>query len=387
MQCDRYDLVLGGGGLAAGLVVLALRRHRPELRVAVVETGATFGGNHIWSSFAADLGPAETALVAPLVAWRWPGYEVRFPAYRRAIPAAYQSATSQKLHTALVAALPADCRFTQAQVAELAPDHVRLADGRRLDASAVIDARGAQPTGALELGFQKFLGLRVELEAPHQLAGPIIMDATVSQPDAYRFVYVLPFGPTTLFVEDTYYADGPALDIETLTARIHAYAAQQGWRILRVDYQETGALPIAIDGDIDRHLAHFPAGVPPIGLAAGLFHPVTGYSLPDAARLAMHIAALPDLSGPVLDHAIRTWARARWRERGFYRMLNKMLFRAAHPTERWRILQHFYRLDPGLVGRFYAGHTGFADKLRILAGRPPVPIGRALAAVLMKERR
>lgn len=45
------------------------------------------------------------------------------------------------------------------------------------------------------------------------------------------------------------------------------------------------------------------------------------------------------------------------------------------------MLQHFYRLPDDLVGRFYAGRSTALDKLRILSGRPPVPIGAALKAL------
>jgi lycopene beta-cyclase len=55
-----------------------------------------------------------------------------------------------------------------------------------------------------------------------------------------------------------------------------------------------------------------------------------------------------------------------------------MAFRAAEPDMRFRIYQRFYKLGPGLIERFYAGHSTIFDKMRILAGRPPVPIGRAL---------
>ena len=63
-------------------------------------------------------------------------------------------------------------------------------------------------------------------------------------------------------------------------------------------------------------------------------------------------------------------------------MLDRMLFRAAEPEERYRVLEHFYRLDPRLVGRFYAGRSTMTDKARILTGKPPVPIGRAIGAIL-----
>ena len=58
-----------------------------------------------------------------------------------------------------------------------------------------------------------------------------------------------------------------------------------------------------------------------------------------------------------------------------------MLFRAAQPYQRYKILERFYRLSPALIGRFYAGQSTLADKIRILSGRPPVPIAAAVRAL------
>jgi hypothetical protein len=56
--------------------------------VAIVESGDTFGGNHTWSSFASDLSPEGAELAAPLIAHRWPEYQIRFPDYERHLPPA-----------------------------------------------------------------------------------------------------------------------------------------------------------------------------------------------------------------------------------------------------------------------------------------------------------
>ena len=380
MESARFDLLIAGGGLAGGLTALALKAARPDLAVALVEAGETFGGNHTWSSFESDLSPAGRTLAAPLIAHRWPGYSVRFPALGRRLDTPYQSATSERLHAALMRALPESHIFLSAPIAELTREGALLADGRRLAARAVLDARGNRPARHLDLGWQKFVGLEVELAEPHGLGEPIIMDATVSQHDGYRFVYVLPFSPTTALIEDTYYADGADLPRDAIADRVRAYAAAQGWRIARELRAEHGVLPIAIGGDIAAHLAQTPAGVAPIGMQAALFHPVTGYSFPDAVELALRIAEHRDLS--TLEAMIRAHAAERWQSRGYYRLLTKMLFRAALPDERRQVLQRFYGLDAGLVARFYAGHSSLRDKARILTGKPPVPVGRALAAIL-----
>ena len=45
------------------------------------------------------------------------------------------------------------------------------------------------------------------------------------------------------------------------------------------------------------------------------------------------------------------------------------------------MLQRFYRLPQPLIERFYAGEATRMDKLRILTGKPPVPMGPAIACI------
>jgi lycopene beta-cyclase len=122
-------------------------------------------------------------------------------------------------------------------------------------------------------------------------------------------------------------------------------------------------------------------------MRAGLFHATTGYSLPDAVRLASAIARAPDLSRVGLARLTRAHAAAAWKRRGFYRMLDTMLFRAAYPHERYRIMERFYTLPEPLIARFYAAQSTRFDQLRILTGKPPIPIPRALGAILRTKWR
>ena len=57
-----------------------------------------------------------------------------------------------------------------------------------------------------------------------------------------------------------------------------------------------------------------------------------------------------------------------------------MLFAAAEPGLRYKVLEQFYTLDRGLIERFYAGRSTLADKARILIGKPPVPLIAGLSA-------
>jgi lycopene beta-cyclase len=378
-QCD---LAIVGGGLAGGLIAHALSRLRPEAHVLLIDGGETLGGNHVWSFFEDDIDEADQPLIAPFVEHRWLGYHVVFPAQRRLLATGYRSVTSERLDQVVRAIVPAGRILTGRKAIGVGPRAVVLEDGTRIDAAGVIDARGPADLSLLDCGWQKFLGQELRLTAPHGLVRPVVMDASVPQTDGYRFVYLLPFGPDRLFVEDTYYSDTPHIDHDLLADRIADYAASRGWWISAIEREEAGALPVVLGGDFAAYWRSGGANVAKAGARAALFHPTTGYSLPDAVRTARLVAGLKDWRAPALHTALYRFAAARWRERGFYRALDRMLFRAAIPKERYRVLERFYRLDEGLIGRFYAARSTAADKARIVAGRPPVPIGRAIAAVM-----
>ena len=379
MAAPRYDLIILGGGLAGGLSTLALRARRPDLNFALVEPNA-IGGNHLWSYFESDVARADRALLEPLIAHRWPGYDVRFPAHQRRIDEPYRTITSEKLDTAVRAAMPADA-IIKASARSATPDSVTLDDGRTLLAGAILDARGltAAPPG-LDCGWQKFVGQTVEIPAGHGLAHPIVMDATVDQADGYRFVYCLPFSPTHLFVEDTYYSDTPDLDRAEVANRIAQYARAAGWSVSAVTRDESGVLPVVTGGDFDTF---WPAAdaLPRAGVRAALFHPLTSYSLPDAVSFASWLTREAPLDDK-LGAATRALADAHWRRGRFDRLLARMLFRAAEPAQRYKILERFYRLPAPLIARFYAGRSTLGDRVRILAGKPPVPVGRAIKAMV-----
>lgn len=373
-----WDLILVGGGLANGLIAWRLLAERPELTILLVEGGERIGGNHTWSFHDSDLDVAQRAWLAPLVKNRWPRYDVVFPGYTRTLASSYASIASGDFARIIEAALGTALR-TGVQVASLGPTWVGLASGETLHANAVIDGRGMRPSERLALGYQTFLGQEVKLAAPHGLANPVIMDASVEQQGGYRFVYLLPFGPDRLLIEDTHYVDTGAWEPERLRANIAAYAQARGWRIAEVIREEQGSLPIVLAGDIDGFWRDLD-GQPCSGLRAGLFHATTGYSLPHAVRLAERVASLPRLDAASLFAAIRAEADKEWRSQRFFRLLNRMLFLAGSADKRWAVMQRFYRLPAPLIARFYAGRLRLADKARVLTGKPPVPVRQAMAA-------
>lgn len=374
-----YDLILAGGGLANGLLAYRLRQARPKLRLLLIEQGPRLGGNHTWSFFGTDLTPSQHRWMAPFIEHRWPFYDVAFPALARRIHTPYASFTSERFHSVLMEAL-GDAVKLATDVRAIDPEGVTLADGLRLTGRAVVDGRGYRRSPSLVLGYQKFTGQVVDLAGDHGLAGPILMDATVPQQEEFRFFYTLPLSARRLLIEDTRYSDEGALDPNSDAAAIDEYARGRGWDIRAVLRRESGVLPVVLAGDIDAHWAA--AGdVAQSGMRAALFHATTGYSLPAAVALADRLAGLQEFAAAGLRHTIVAHSTAHWRRQSFYRLLNRMAFRAARPEQRYRVFQRFYRLPQGLIERFYADRLTRYDQLRILAGKPPVPLGRALAVV------
>ena len=382
---SSLDIAIVGGGLAGGFLALALQRHAPELSFALFEAGEAFGGNHRWSWFEGDLDEDGDALLAPFAKTEWTGgNEVRFPAHTRHLDSNYRSLDSRDFDAGLRKKLPQVAIRTNSKVIGLDGAGIMLETGKRIAARAVVDCRDAVPSEHLTGGWQVFLGQHLKTASPHGIEHPIIMDATVEQPGAYRFVYLLPLGPDEIFVEDTYYADGPGLGAETLRQRIADYASAKGWQT-EVLHEETGVLPVITGGDFEAYRSSLRTpGVTLSGARGGFVHPLTSYTVPIAVRNALAIARAARGDLATLPDFVEKGARQHWRDTAYYRLLGRMLFQAAEPAERYRVFERFYRLPEPLISRFYAARSTSLDKIRILTGKPPVPVSRAIRALLGK---
>ena len=369
-------LLVAGAGLAGSLAALAVAEAQPGARVTLLDRAPGPSAAHTWSFHEPDVSAVWHRHLAPAIRARWDGQEVRFSDHRRRLRAGYASIDGTRL-TRLVTGMPGVTIRWNTAIADLDARGATLTDGTRLEGDCVLDARGAEPSRHLVTGWQKFLGLEIETDRPHGLARPVIMDATVPQEDGYRFVYLLPFAPTRLLIEDTRYSDAPSLDEAALGAAVRAYAEARGWSGREVR-RERGVLPIALAHDAAAFWAEAEGDPVPIGVRAGLFHPVTGYSLPAATAVADRVAGTPSLTTPAVFAAVRDYALKRAGDDRFLRLLNRMLFRGCAPHARHRVLSRFYRLPEPLIERFYAGRLTALDRLRIVTGKPPIPIRDAL---------
>jgi len=106
-----------------------------------------------------------------------------------------------------------------------------------------------------------------------------------------------------------------------------------------------------------------------VGYRGGFFHPVTGYSLPLAVRVAQAIAGARN--SQAARAAVTALGRALTPQQRFGRLLNRLTFEGLPPAARRGAFERFYRLPASTITRFYASRSTVADRARVLLGRPP----------------
>ena len=366
------SLVLVGAGLQNGLIALAALQAEPEARVVLLERDAEPCGNHTWSFHAADVPPRLQSLVHDITSHRWSGYEVRFAEHERQLGLGYASIDSRDLARILrqrLAEAPNAELRTSTSVEHIGARHVSLADGSVVEGDLVVDARGPRIEPGSRCGFQKFYGVELSLDHPHGLERPLLMDATVEQIDGFRFLYVLPLGPTRLLVEDTVFSTSAELTPARWRDRVLEEAEARGWSSQNVVREELGVLPMPWKAPGPKRQSRGPLRA---GYRGHWFHPATGYSTPQALRVAALVAGhvhAPDLLFQADDY--RALVRSERRQARFARFLNRLLFTGVSPDTRWTVFQRFYGHPESVISRFYAGAMTRTDRARMLVGRPP----------------
>jgi lycopene beta-cyclase len=95
-------------------------------------------------------------------------------------------------------------------------------------------------------------------------------------------------------------------------------------------------------------------------------------------RAIDQLLKLSALTSEAMSRKLNELHRAEKYQAKYLTLLNRMMFLAARNELRYKVLQHFYRLPEPVIQRFYGGRLTLWDKVRILVGRPPVPVVEAL---------
>lgn len=399
------DVIIVGGGLAGGLTALRLSQLHPEKKVLLLEREASLGGNHTWSFHESDLialSPTATGAATEqrnglwlqsLISKSWDSHEVRFPKLNRVNENRYHTIRSNHFHQTLLKILGRSVRLG-CDVRRITDFEVETVSGETLRAPLVIDASGIVPSqetdrtfAGVACGWSKFVGFDLKLKTPHGLTRPVLADATVPQMDGFRYFTCLPWDETSVLVEETFLSASASLNHERISRSIRAYAERAGWEIESIDRIEEGRMPLPLfaptfdqpsDAPVEFDDEDFTDQSPvAISTGSGWFHSSTSNSMPDAVRIADFICGLPQLrTGPVRAD-LRKFRHEWIDQQRFYRLLNRLMFRAVEPSLRYQVLERFYGLKNDVVERYFAGTTTRADRTKILGAKPVVRPGRA----------
>ncbi|UYL07855.1 lycopene beta-cyclase CrtY [Bdellovibrio sp. SKB1291214] len=368
----EFDCVIVGGGLSGGLLLHGLKVFQPDLQVLLIEREPQLSSHQTWCFHTTDL-PADAQWLSTVISKKWSRQKVAFPDYERFLNQEYNAIRAHEFAAFLTNNYFESIRFN-CEVLGLDAQHVVLKDGSTVQSKMVIDARGWSQSENKNHGYQKFVGWDVTLTKPHGLDYAFLKDVRVPQIDGYRFFYLLPWTEKSLLVEDTYYSNFPDLDADAVGERIQDYLNEQGWTVESIERKESGCLPLPFFESQARRSEYIC-----LGARSELFHAVTGYTFPTTiARIDLLVKTPLEKWTSVLaqhDQKIRSQLR-------FLPALNRMLFLAAAPEQRYQVLQRFYKLPADLVSRFYKGELQISDWARILVGKPPVAIRKAIKSLL-----
>lgn len=380
---NNYDVIILGGGLSGGLLSYRLKQLQPNLDFLLIEKGDTLGGDHTWCFHKNDVAEDDFNWLSPLIVKSWDQHEVKFPNYSRMINSSYHAMKSARFHEVLFQALK-NHLLLGTSVKKASENEVILHDETVLQAKLVIDARGLRSIQDIHTAYQKFIGLELELETPHGKNFVTLMDTLCDQTNGYRFFYVLPWDDTKLLIEDTYYHESGKLDDKQIEKDILDYANRQGWKVKNILHKEKGVLPIPLTMNFDQSSQ---STLPTIGLRGKIFNPTTGYSVPYAVRTANLLAKNTNWNKKRVKQIIQSVEKDVSKQSKFFLLLNRMLFLACKAPERYKVLQRFYTLSESLIHRFYSGTLRKSDYLKVLVGKPPVPLMNAIKSMNQTEKR
>ncbi|SDP97532.1 lycopene cyclase family protein [Lentzea jiangxiensis] len=248
---------------------------------------------------------------------------------------------------------------------------VRLACGRELAATLVVDASGHHRALAGHVpAAQTAYGLKIAQDRVAELVRPgeaLFMDWTqpaATETDWPTFLYGVPLGDGRVLLEETSLARRPGLPLRELRTRLFSRLHARG---VRTD-----------DADVEK--VHFPveqaarssARVASFGAAAGMIHPSTGYGLATSLSLASPVAAAVALSLPNGPAAAETaFRKAVWpasaklvhqlRRRGMESVL------AMPPNEIPRFFEAYFRLPAHHQRAYLSGRTDLLGTLHAMS--------------------
>jgi lycopene beta-cyclase len=366
------DVLIAGGGPAGWALARACARR--GLATTVVDPAPHRPWRNTYGVWSDELPGLPTEVIAAA-----PSATVAFGTREHRLDRGYLVLDNEGLRAWLTGER---VRVVTGQAAAVEPGRhgatVVLADDRRLAAAVVVDASGASrvlsgggPRGAR--AEQTAYGLVLPAADAERL-GPGAADTAVFMDwrgGGPSFRYQLPLGDGSVLVEETSLARRPGLPVDELARRLRARLAAAGVRGRFPEERVRIVLDVPPPGR---------GAVVPFGVAAGLVHPATGYSLATSLQLAPSVAAAIAAAfeaGP--PAAARAAKRTLWTPEA--RAVHSLRRHGLHalcrmpPGEPASFFDLFFALPPAAQRAFTSGREDLpgtaAAMAKLFRGAPP----------------
>jgi lycopene beta-cyclase len=397
---SNADIVIVGGGLAAGLTALRLSIAKPGLKVTVLIDGKRITGSpssentdqadrseylpETWFFYGSDVSEESMLWFNPMISKSWNSSEVVFPHLKRTFNQTVHAIRSEDFEKFLLERLSESLIF-EAKVTLITTNQVTLSNGQIIEAKCVLDARHAPTSGSattngvdLKLGYRKSIRYLLNLNAPQNLPSvPITIDADCPQLDGFRFFSVFPWNQESVLIEEVYYSSTPILNGERLKRSVQSYAERKGWVVNSIDRIEKIVYQLPMTAESIAALN--PEQSLKIGRAGGYFNTATGNELADAVRLAEFFSSLENIEAEAVRESLYKFRRSWISRQRFLRMLNRFVFFASEPSLRYQIYERVFQFPNEVVEHFLGNQLTWRDRFRIMKNRPQaVTLSRAL---------
>jgi lycopene beta-cyclase len=253
---------------------------------------------------------------------------------------------------------------------------VQLAEGGTIQSRLVFDGTGSHSTfvereseGSSEV-LQTAFGIKVRTRSSLPSGDScVLMDWRGPQRRDASFLYALPYGDGRWLFEETSLARSGGLPQGELEVRLRLRLADLGVVIDEEEHTETVSFPmnVPLPGAGQR--------VVPIGAAAALVHPATGYSIAAAFQSALSLA---DVLGDVPGNSAAStagddvercwdvlWSSNRRRARRLERYGLERLLTMDQTTTRL-FFDTFFTLDPALTAAYLGGQAGVGELTSVM---------------------
>ena len=347
-------VVILGGGLWGALLAYRMKSEMPHVRFKFYESKSKLNERHSWSFTQAELGDKTILALKPFLHQSWATHSFEFPGFQRQIENKFHMIRGSEFYHDLKEQLADNFQVK---------DELNL-DEALMEGCFVIDARSLSEYKGNEQ--KQFVEMEVELASAHNLTQPVMMASEVAE-DCDSYLQIIPVDFNKLLIRETRYLQGSS---QLASERsILSEIERRGWRVEKILHKETGLVFMS-------HQVNMP-------FMFGRTINIVGGSLADSVDLIDRLINASSFRLGELKNVVQQFQKERMEDRKFTIRLNELMFKS---SIRFQLFSHLYQLPQAVLERWQSERLTKMDRMRILSGKPLLPLLHALNAMYLMRK-